>query len=64
MAFPKKSTDVVLFKKLVGQGLNVKQIAKIMDHTDNNFGLKMKAVLGMYPSVFISHVKYGKIKLD
>jgi YesN/AraC family two-component response regulator len=56
----KKSLDPEVFKKLVAKGLNCKQIAKKMGYNETYFGLAMKNVLGMYPSVYIARFKNGK----
>ncbi len=55
-----RSTDIKTFKKFVIKGLNCKQIAKEMGYAPQNFGLKMKGVLGIYPSVYIARMKNGK----
>ncbi len=55
-----KSLDPKLFTRLVSQGLNCKQIAHKMGWHVNSFGIKMKKVLGIYPSVFIARFKNGK----
>jgi hypothetical protein len=56
----KRSCDPKLFIKLAKQGLNCKQIYEKMGHHNNNFGAKMKQVLGMYPSVYIVKVLNAK----
>lgn len=52
----KKLLDEELFREYALQGLNVKQIQQKLNHTDHNFGAKMKEVLGMYPSVYITRL--------
>lgn len=48
------TTEVERFKELAATGLNCKQIAKEMGFNQNYFGLKMKKLLGVYPSVYIA----------
>ena len=49
--------DVEEFKKLAASGLNCKQIAEKFGYHPNSFGLKMKKILGIYPSVYIARLK-------
>jgi len=56
----KKSLDLEVFKKLVSLGFNCKQIAEKMGWHNHSFGIKMKDILGIYPSVYISRIKNGK----
>ena len=55
-----RSLNPEKFKKLAAKGLNCKQIAKEMGWHYHTFGLKMKNVLGIYPSVYIARMKNGK----
>jgi hypothetical protein len=55
-----RSLDIKTFKSLASKGLSCKDIAKKMGYHPNTFGLKMKEKLGVYPSVYIAGMKYGK----
>jgi len=55
-----RSLSPQLFEELAKKGLNCKQIAKEMGYHSHRFGLKMKNVLGIYPSVHIARMKNGK----
>ena len=48
------------FKSLAEEGLNCKQIAESIGYHPNNFGLKIKKILGVYPSIYIARLKRGK----
>jgi YesN/AraC family two-component response regulator len=48
------------FKDLASQGLNRTEIREKMGYSNNYFGLKMKALLGEYPSIYIEKLKHGK----
>ncbi len=54
--------DLVIreFKKMASQGMTRTEIAKKMGYSDQHFGLKMKKLLGIYPSVYIARLKYGQ----
>lgn len=56
----KRSLDPEIFKNLALLGLNCKQIAEKMGWHNHSFGIKMKEILGIYPSVYISRMKNGK----
>lgn len=53
----KKDVDLNTFNKFVYQGLNCKQIAKKLGIHPHTFGLKMKQLLGIYPSIYIARLK-------
>lgn len=55
-----RSLDIKVFKKLASQGFNCKEIAEKMGWHQNSFGMKMKEVLGIYPSIYIARLKNGK----
>lgn len=53
----RRSLDKDVFKCLARQGMNCKQIARHMGWHSHTFGLRMKEVLGIYPSVYIARMK-------
>lgn len=62
MNIPITSVSEERFKELAAKGLNCKQIAKEMGCKPYCFGLKMKEILGTYPSIYIWRMKNGKTK--
>ena len=55
-----RSLNITTFKQLVDQGYNCKEIAHKMGWHSHTFGLKMKKILGIYPSVYIARSKNDK----
>lgn len=52
-----KECVIQKFHEFACEGLNCKQIAERFQSRSHSFGLKMKQILGVYPSVYIARLK-------
>lgn len=56
-----QTLDKEIFDRWVKKGASCKEIAGRMGWSEQCFGIKMKSVLGIYPSVYIARMmKNGK----
>ena len=55
-----KKIDIAKFKELALKGLTCKEIAKEFGIHSHQFGLKIKKLIGIYPSQYIAWNKNGK----
>jgi YesN/AraC family two-component response regulator len=57
-----KPVDLQEFHNLASKGLSCKDIAKHFNISTQHFGIKMKKLLGVYPSIYIARLKNGPSK--